>query len=81
MLLLTPTLHPMSLSDNLRRLARERIPTAPVKWLGPITPTVYTNDSTLTETKAFDWGFFDPATVPHLQIKIEDEDEFDDNLA
>ena len=43
----------MSLSDNLRRLARERIPTAPAKWLGPITPTVYTNDSTLTETKAF----------------------------
>jgi hydroxymethylpyrimidine pyrophosphatase-like HAD family hydrolase len=37
----------MSLSDNLRRLARERIPTAPAKWLGPITPTVYTNDSTL----------------------------------
>ena len=36
----------MSLSDNLRRLARERIPTAPAKWLGPITPTVYTNDST-----------------------------------
>ena len=32
----------MSLSDNLRRLARERVPTAPAKWLGPITPTVYT---------------------------------------
>src|SRR5580704_3074755 len=28
----------MSLSDNLRRLARERIPTGPAKWLGPITP-------------------------------------------
>ena len=28
-------LHRMSLSDNLRRLARERIPTAPAKWLGP----------------------------------------------
>jgi hypothetical protein len=28
-------------------------PTAPAKWLGPITPTVYTNDSTLTEAKAF----------------------------
>jgi len=28
----------MSLSDNLRRLARERVPTAPAKWLGPITP-------------------------------------------
>ncbi len=41
----------MSLSDNLRRLARERVPTAPAKWLGPITPTVYTNDSTLIETK------------------------------
>jgi len=40
-------------SDNLRRLARERIPTAPAKWLGPITPTVYTNYSTRTETKAF----------------------------
>ena len=26
---------------------------APAKWLGPSTPTVYTNDSTLTETKAF----------------------------
>src|SRR5271165_5423993 len=23
---------------------------APAKWLGPSTPTVYTNDSTLTET-------------------------------
>jgi hypothetical protein len=44
----------MSLSDNLRRLPRERIPTAPAKWLGPITPTVYTNDLTLTETKAFE---------------------------
>ena len=43
----------MSLSDNLRRLPRERIP-APAKWLGPITPTVYTNDLTLTETKAFE---------------------------
>ena len=43
----------MSLSDNLRRLARERIPTAPAKWLGPITPTVYTNYSTRTKTKAF----------------------------
>ena len=32
----------MSLSDNLRRLARERVPTAPAKRLGPITPTVYT---------------------------------------
>ena len=42
----------MSLSDNLRRLARERIPTAPANWLGPITPTVYTNDSTLTEAEA-----------------------------
>jgi len=42
----------MSLSDNLRRLARERIPTAPAKWLDPITPTVYTNDSTLTEAEA-----------------------------
>ena len=31
----------MSLSDNLRRLARERVPTAPAKWLGPISPTVY----------------------------------------
>ena len=40
-----------SLSDNLRRFARERVPTAPAKWLGPITPTVYTNDSTLIETK------------------------------
>src|SRR5580704_4037844 len=28
-------------------------PTAPAKWLGPITPTVYTNDSTLSEAKAF----------------------------
>ena len=37
----------------LRRLARERTPTGPAKCLGPITPTVYTNDSTLTETKAF----------------------------
>jgi hypothetical protein len=44
----------MSLSDNLRRLPRERIPTAPAKSLGPITPTVYTNDLTLTETKAFE---------------------------
>src|SRR5271165_2225654 len=26
---------------------------APAKWLGPITPTVYINNSTLTETKAF----------------------------
>ena len=26
---------------------------APAKWLGPSTPTVYTNDSILTETKAF----------------------------
>src|SRR5271167_757926 len=26
---------------------------APAKWLGPITPTVYINDSTPTETKAF----------------------------
>ena len=26
----------MSLSDNLRRLARERIPTAPAERLGPI---------------------------------------------
>src|SRR5271166_4479216 len=26
---------------------------APAKWLGPITPTVYINDSTLTETKPF----------------------------
>jgi hypothetical protein len=43
----------MSLSDNLRRLARERIPTAPAKWHGPITPILYTNGSTLTETKAF----------------------------
>jgi hypothetical protein len=42
----------MSLSDNLLRLARERIPTAPAKWLDPITPTVYTNDSTLTEAEA-----------------------------
>ncbi len=32
---------------------RERIPTAPAKWLGPITPAVDTNDLTLTETKAF----------------------------
>jgi len=43
----------MSLSDNLGRLARERIPTAPAKWLGPSTPTVHTNGTTLTETKAF----------------------------
>ena len=50
----------MSLSDNLRRLARERIPTAPAKWLGPITPTVHTNDSTLTET---------PTRRQPLQIK------------
>src|SRR6266481_3391510 len=28
-------------------------PYRPAKWLGPITPAVYTNDSTLTETKAF----------------------------
>ena len=34
---------------NLGRLARERIPTAPATWLGPITPTVYPNASTLTE--------------------------------
>jgi hypothetical protein len=33
-------------------LARERIPTAPANWLGPITPTVYTNASTLTEAEA-----------------------------
>src|SRR5271157_2560869 len=26
---------------------------APAKWLGPITPTVYINNSTLTETKVF----------------------------
>ena len=26
---------------------------APAKWLSPITPTVYTNGSTLTETKVF----------------------------
>src|SRR5271165_3012258 len=26
---------------------------APVKWLGSSTPTVYSDDSTLTETKAF----------------------------
>src|SRR5271166_2920479 len=26
---------------------------APAKWLGPITPTAYTNGSTLTETKVF----------------------------
>ena len=38
---------------------------APAKWFGPITPIV--------------WGFFDPAAVPHLQIKIEDEDEFEDD--
>src|SRR5271167_1628971 len=31
---------------------------APAKWLGPITPTVYINDSTLTETKAFCRFFF-----------------------
>jgi hypothetical protein len=24
---------------------------------------------------SIDWGFFDPAAVPHLQIKIEDEDD------
>ena len=41
-------LHRMSLSDNLRRLARERVPTAPPKWLGPSTPTLYTNDSTVS---------------------------------
>jgi hypothetical protein len=39
----------MSLSDNLRRLARERVPTG----AGPVTPPVYTNDPTLTEAKAF----------------------------
>src|SRR5208337_2559955 len=31
---------------------------APAKWLGPITPTVYINDSTLTEKKAFFVGSF-----------------------
>ena len=43
----------MSLSDNLRRLARERVPTGAGEVARSYTPTVYTNDSTLTETKAF----------------------------
>ena len=30
----------MSLSDNLRRLAQERVPATPAKWLGLITLTV-----------------------------------------
>ena len=43
----------MSLSDNLGRLARERVPTGAGEVARPITPTKYTNDLTLTETKAF----------------------------
>ena len=47
--------HWMSLSDNLGRLARapERVPTGVGEVARPITPTKYTNDLTLTETKAF----------------------------
>ena len=52
----------MSLSDNLRRLAREPC-TVPAKWLGPITPTVYTNDSTLTRNKGLRVGSFLVRTV------------------
>src|SRR5271166_5334564 len=37
--------------------ARERIP-APAKWLGPITSTVHTNDSTLTRNKGLRAGSF-----------------------
>ena len=37
----------MSLSDNLRRLARERIPTGAGKWLGPISPITPTRSSRL----------------------------------
>ena len=42
----------MSLSDNLRRLARERIRAAAGE-VARSSPTVCTNGSTLTETKVF----------------------------
>jgi len=52
----------MSLSDTLRRLAWERIPTAPAKWLGPSEPgcQLYNHDFALGTNGDHSWSSHQP---------------------